>query len=179
MTTNNTTTNHTASTALQRIESTAFELAFAEYQRQRAALEGVPREKQDWSKGNPLNPLDDAHAALMELPAPNFDALLRKMEAVTGPMAENMGWEAQYFIDDLIADLRRLLGKEDASSRFAAYGLAPDMTREEALHAVDRIIDKRDFPNGHGELPEDVVDRMADEAARIVDAYFAHVRRVT
>ena len=98
--------------AKQRIEAAAFEVAFAEYQRQRAVLEGIPREQQDWSKGNPLDPLDNAHAAMMEIPAPNFDALLRKMEAVTGEFAQNLGWEAQYFIDDLIADLRRLLGKE-------------------------------------------------------------------
>ena len=103
--------NSAASTALQRIAENGFEVAFTEYQRQLAAYHELPK-PHDFSKGNPLNALDEAHAALMETPAPDFPALLRKMEAVSGDMVENMGWEAQYFIDDLIADFRRLLGSK-------------------------------------------------------------------
>lgn len=100
--------NTNGADALQRIASTEFEQAFADYKAQRDAVE--PLGKVAAGKGNPFNALDDAFTRMMKIPAPTLDALIRKMEATTGDVAENCGWETQYHVAQLIADARRLNG---------------------------------------------------------------------
>lgn len=94
--------------ALQRISASEFERAFADYQQQRDAYEATIGQPRDWSKGNPLDALDAAFTRMIAIPAPDLDALARKMEATTGDTAENCGWEAQYYVERFIADARRL-----------------------------------------------------------------------
>ena len=56
------------------------------------------------------------------------------------------------------------------------YGLRVGMTREDALIAVDRRIDRRErLDAGQGDFPDAKVVGMATEAERIVDEFFAYV----
>jgi hypothetical protein len=101
--------NHSTKTnALQRISASEFERAFTEYQQQRNAFEATSGQPRDWSAGNPLDALDAAFKRMVNIPAPDLDALARKMEATTGETAENCGWEAQYYVEQFVADARRL-----------------------------------------------------------------------
>jgi hypothetical protein len=100
--------NSTKTNALQRISASEFERAFTEYQQQRNAYEATIGQPKDWSAGNPLDALDAAFQRMVNIPAPDLDALARKMEATTGEVADNLGWEAQYYVELFIADARRL-----------------------------------------------------------------------
>jgi hypothetical protein len=111
-----TTQDANQSAAIDRIAASDFEEAFTEYARQRSAIESTVGQPRDSSKGNPLDALDAAFQRMIKLPAPSLDALARKMEATTGEVAENSGWEAQYYVEHFIADARRLANATVAES---------------------------------------------------------------
>lgn len=98
---------------LQRITATEFEQAWAEYERALTAYTAKGPSKE--GDPNPAERFGEALNRLMRTPAPNLDALRRKMEATKGEPAWALGMEAQNCIDLLIADARRLQSKVPAT----------------------------------------------------------------
>jgi hypothetical protein len=99
---------------------------------------------------------------------------VNEFEAVSAQFEQN--WAAYEAADEA--------AKRECPSRLReyqrTYGISPSMPRDVAIEAVDRYIERRDFPNGIDEnITDEYVDAVAIEASRIVDEYTAHATELT